>query len=343
MKHEAMFYKKLEDGSVHCHLCSHYCRIAPGETGFCKVRENEYGELYTHAYGETVARHVDPIEKKPLYHFLPGTLSYSIATAGCNFHCPFCQNWLISQITPERNAVGDGRPFPPADVSAEAALHGCASIAYTYTEPAIFFEYARDIALPARDKGIKNVFVTNGYMTRRALDDAASWLDAANVDLKAWSDLYYREVCKGRLEPVLDTIRHLKRLGIWVEVTTLVIPGDNDADEDLEGIAGFIAGVGVEIPWHISRFHPGYQFGDHKSTPMETLEKAARIGRDAGLKYVYIGNVSGENVTQCPGCRKPVVQRSMMGLSSVNIEDGKCRHCGALIDGVWIAEARIRP
>lgn len=338
MKREAMFYKKLEDGSVRCRLCSHHCKIENGETGFCKVRENQNGMLVTNAYGETIARNVDPIEKKPLYHFLPGTLSYSIATAGCNFRCAFCQNWQISQITSESSRVGDGRPFPPEDVAAEAERQGCASIAYTYTEPTIFFEYARDTALLARERGIKNVFVTNGFMTRPALDDAANWLDAANVDLKAWSDDYYQEVCKGRLKPVLDTIGYMKRLGIWVEVTTLVIPGDNDADEDLQGIAGFIAGVGTEIPWHISRFNPDYQFGDHESTPIETLEKAERLGREAGLKYVYMGNVARERDTRCPECGKPVVQRSMMGVRAVNIDQGKCRYCGAIVDGVWISE-----
>jgi pyruvate formate lyase activating enzyme len=291
--------------------------------------------LYTTAFGETIARNVDPIEKKPLYHFLPGTLAFSIATAGCNFHCSFCQNWQISQAASERGVAGDGRPFPPAQVVAEAEQNQCASIAYTYTEPTIFFEYARETALAAREKGIRNVFVTNGYMSRRALEEAAPWLDAANVDLKAWSDDFYQEVCKGRLKPVLDTIRGMKRMGIWVEVTTLVIPGDNDAEADLKGIAGFIAEVGTEIPWHISRFHPDYRFDSHPATPMETLEKAERIGRDAGLKYVYLGNVARERDTRCPNCRQPLVQRTVMGTRVPGIRQGLCRHCGETIEGVW--------
>jgi len=335
MKKEAMLYKKLGDGKVRCNLCAHHCRIEDGDSGFCRVRQNDSGTLYTIAFGETIARSVDPIEKKPLYHFLPGTLSFSIATAGCNFHCGFCQNWQISQAASERGIVGDGRPFSPAQAAAEAEKNQCASIAYTYTEPTIFFEYARETALAAREKGIKNVFVTNGYMSRQALDEAASWLDAANVDLKAWSDDYYREVCKGRLKPVLDTIAAMKRTGIWVEVTTLVIPKDNDAEEDLKGIAGFIAEVGTEIPWHISRFHPDYRFDSHAATPVETLEKAERIGRDAGLKYVYLGNVARERDTLCPACGTPVIRRSMMGVRDVHLNGGVCAHCGAAVDGVW--------
>jgi len=337
MKTEAMLYKKLESGAVRCHLCAHHCKIEVGETGFCRVRVNDDGTLYTLAFGETVARNVDPIEKKPLYHFLPGSLSYSIATAGCNFHCGFCQNWQISQAASERGIVGNGRPFGPEEVTAAAEKHGCASIAYTYTEPTIFFEYARQTALAAKKKGLKNVFVTNGYMTRRALDEAGGWLDAANVDLKAWSDEYYREICSGRLKPVLDSIAYMKQLGIWVEVTTLVIPGENDGDADLKGIAvaAFIAGVNREIPWHISRFHPDYRFGDHSPTPMETLERAERIGREAGLEYVYLGNVGGLMDTPCPACGKPVVQRSMSGVRAMNLDGGNCRHCGAAVAGRW--------
>ena len=335
MKKEAMLYKKLGDGKVRCNLCAHHCRIEDGDSGFCRVRQNDSGTLYTIAFGETIARSVDPIEKKPLYHFLPGTLSFSIATAGCNFHCGFCQNWQISQAASERGVVGDGRPFSPAQVVAEAEKNRCASIAYTYTEPTIFFEYARETALAAREKGIKNVFVTNGYMSRQALDEAASWLDAANVDLKAWQDDFYQDVCKSHLKPVLDTIRTMKRLGIWVEVTTLIIPGENEAEEDLKGIAGFIAEVGTEIPWHISRFHPDYRFDSHTATPVETLEKAERIGRDAGLKYVYLGNVARERDTVCAKCGKPVIQRSMMGVRNVYLKNGACGHCGAPVDGVW--------
>jgi pyruvate formate lyase activating enzyme len=335
MKKEAMLYSRRKSAAVRCHLCSHHCRIADGDRGFCRVRVNEKGTLYTLAYGETVARHVDPIEKKPLYHFQPGTSSYSIATAGCNFHCGFCQNWQISQAAPERGAVGNGRPLSPAQAAAEASRQGCASIAYTYTEPTIFFEYARETALAGSAQGLKNVFVTNGFMTRRALDEAAPWLDAANVDLKAWSDSYYRETCSGRLKPVLEAIAHMKKLGIWLEVTTLVIPGCNDSEDQLKGIATFIADTGREIPWHISRFHPDYRFDSHPPTPRQTLEKAERIGRDAGLKYVYQGNVPAGRDTRCPRCGQTLVRRSMPGVRTQNFENGQCAQCDETIEGRW--------
>ncbi len=335
MKKEAMLYKKIEGGAVRCRLCAHHCRIEEGDLGFCAVRKNEAGTLYTLAYGETVARNVDPIEKKPLYHFLPGTFSYSVATAGCNFRCGFCQNWQISQAALDRGIVGDGRPFAPERAASEARKNGCASISYTYTEPTIFFEYASETALEAKRLGLKNVFVTNGYMTRQALEEASRWLDAANVDLKAFSDEDYREACSGRLKPVLDSIRTMKRLGIWVEVTTLVIPGYNDADDDLKGIAGFIAETGTEIPWHISRFHPDYRYEDRPPTPMQTLEKAERFGHAAGLKYVYLGNVAGEKGTRCPACGETVVERSYMGIRDLKIENGKCAFCQTAVDGIW--------
>ncbi len=335
MKREAMLYKKLEDGVVQCRLCAHYCRIRDGESGLCRVRRNEGGTLYTLAYGETIARNVDPIEKKPLYHFLPGTFSYSIATAGCNFQCGFCQNWQISQAASDRGIIGDGRAFPPEKIASEALEHGCASISYTYTEPTIFFEYARQTALAARTEGLKNVFVTNGYMSRHALEKASAWLDAANVDLKAWSDDYYRDTCRGRLKPVMDTITRMKELGIWVEVTTLVIPGDNDSAEDLAGIAGFIAGVAKEIPWHISRFHPDYRYDRTPPTPMETLRKAERIGHEAGLKYIYLGNVAGDRNTRCPACGETVVERSIGGVGRTRLQNGRCQACGNPVEGIW--------
>jgi pyruvate formate lyase activating enzyme len=335
MKKLAMFVKPLKNKAVSCFLCAHHCKIEPGESGFCRVRVNEDGTLYTLAYGETVARNVDPVEKKPLYHFLPDTLSYSIATAGCNFHCGFCQNWQISQAAVDRGRIGDGRPFPAEGVVAAAQASGCASIAYTYTEPTIFFEYAREIALAAHARGLKNVFVTNGFMTRRALEEAAHWLDAANVDLKSWSDRDYRETCRGRLKPVQDTIRGMKELGIWVEVTTLIIPGHNDSEDDLAGIAGFLAGVGPEIPWHISRFHPDYLFDSTPPTPLATLETAEQIGRAAGLHFVYPGNVPLARDTLCPGCGATAIARSWGGVQRNHLKDGKCPSCGARVTGVW--------
>ncbi|NQT95852.1 MAG: AmmeMemoRadiSam system radical SAM enzyme, partial [Candidatus Omnitrophica bacterium] len=250
MKKEAMLYKKLQGEAVECYLCNHRCRLLESKYGFCGVRQNIGGTLYTHVYANIVANHVDPIEKKPLYHFLPGTSTYSIATIGCNFRCGFCQNWQISQLSTKDAGTGEYE-LKPEEVVKEAQKSGCKSIAYTYTEPTIFFEYALDTARLAKEKGLYNIFVTNGYMTKEALDCINPFLDAANIDLKFFNDQTYKKICQGRLEPVLESIRHMKKLGIWIEVTTLIVPGLNDSEEELKGMAGFIADTGVEIPWHI--------------------------------------------------------------------------------------------
>ena len=337
MKKEAMFYKKLPDAkAVRCGLCSQVCKIETDEFGFCGVRQNLDGVLYTHVYGVTIARHVDPIEKKPLYHFLPGSRAFSIGTVGCNFHCGFCQNWQISQTTGGRMTEADwGQPMPPDEVVAATLKSGCKSIAYTYTEPTIFFEYAYDTAMLARENGIRNVFVSNGYMTAQAIDVVVPYLDAANIDLKAWSDDYYRNNCQGRLKPVLNSIRQLKAHGIWVEITTLLIPGENDTDEQLHGIAEFIAEVDPHMPWHISAFHPTYKFTDRPFTPLESLEKARKIGLEKGLHYVYLGNVAVANNTMCPECGEAVILRPGHLAEAVNLEDGKCMQCKTAINGVW--------
>ncbi|MFP4108287.1 MAG: AmmeMemoRadiSam system radical SAM enzyme [Desulfonatronovibrio sp.] len=333
MKREAMFYTGLKNGAVRCDLCAHHCVIQDQDYGFCTVRQNISGTLYSHVFGETIARNIDPIEKKPLYHFLPGTASFSIGTPGCNFKCGFCQNWQISQAGQKSASLGSR--LLPDEVVQEALINNCASIAYTYTEPTIFFEYAYETAKLAREEGIKNVFVTNGYITPKALDVVAPYLDAANVDLKAWDNDYYKEHCKARLKPVLTTIRHLKELSIWQELTTLIIPGENDTDEQLNGIAEFIAGVSTDIPWHISAFHPTYEFMDRQSTPVKTLQKAEKIGKNHGLQYVYQGNVPAENSTHCPGCGEQVVTRNYMGIRRINITDNKCPSCNAQIAGIW--------
>ncbi len=335
MKKEAMLYQKKENGAVHCKLCAHFCKIEDTEKGVCGVRYNLGGTLYTMTYGRTIARHIDPIEKKPLYHFLPGSRSYSMAAAGCNFRCDFCQNWEISQIKGDAEPGLPGHPLTPEEIVNEATENRCESISYTYTEPTIFFEYAYDTAKLAKKADLKNVFVTNGYMTRDALDTIAPYLDAANVDLKAWQDDYYKGHCQARVKPVLQTIRHMKELNIWVEVTTLVIPEENDSREDLEAIAGFISEVGNDIPWHISRFHPDYRFTNRPATPVETLRMAREIGKNAGLRYVYLGNVAGDNNTYCPQCAKPVVRRPVGIAGEINMRDGKCVSCGGAIEGVW--------
>jgi pyruvate formate lyase activating enzyme len=336
MYKEAMLYETLESNDVHCFLCNHHCRIKDGDTGFCKVRKNIGGKLNTLAYGKVVAANSDPIEKKPLYHFLPGSLSFSIATMGCNFHCGFCQNWQISQIEEEGVSELPGRSFSPKQIVEEAQKAGCKSIAYTYTEPTIFFEYAYDTAMLAKEAGLANIFVTNGFMTKQALETISDHLDACNVDLKSFNNEFYKSVCQGRLKPVLDSIRTMKELGIWVEVTTLIIPEQNDSDEELRNIAGFIAGVSIDIPWHISRFHPGYQYNDTYPTPAETLRKAYTMGKEAGLHFVYIGNLPGEEKdTACPHCQHTLIHRSGFVTLENRIRNSRCPECGEIVPGIF--------
>jgi len=335
MKKEAMLYERLEDRQVHCYLCAHQCHIKESGFGVCGVRQNIDGTLYTHAYGQVVAAHIDPIEKKPLFHFLPGSMSYSIATIGCNFQCGFCQNWQISQARYKDGSSLPGPELSPEQVIEEARKHHCQSISYTYTEPTIFFEYAYDTAKLARKAGLYNIFVTNGYMTAQAIDTIHPYLDAANVDLKSFSDDSYKKNCKARLHPVLDSITYMKKLNIWVEITTLVIPGENDSDEELSQIADFIARLDKDIPWHISRFHPDYQFTDHMATPVETLRKAQQIGRKNGLRYIYLGNALEGYDTRCPKCNALVVKRMYMGTEKLELKHGACPACGTEIKGVW--------
>lgn len=334
MKKEAMLYEKTGNNNVRCFLCAHRCAIADSKYGICGVRKNESGTLYTHVYGEVIASHVDPIEKKPLYHFFPGSLSYSIATMGCNFRCGFCQNWQISQLT-ARDGTRAGYELKPEEVVREAKKSGCRSVSYTYTEPTIFFEYACDTAKIAKDEGLYNTFVTNGFMTAEALDTIRPYLDAANVDLKSFRDDFYKKNCKGRLQPVLDSIAYMKKLSIWVEVTTLIIPGENDSAGELEDIARFIAGVDKDIPWHISRFHPDYRFMDFAPTPQETLKTAKEIGQRCGLNYIYLGNITEGGDTLCHNCKKPLIERGYFSPEKMRIKNGKCPSCLSRIPGVW--------
>ena len=332
---EAMLWEKGEKGKVHCLLCAHSCKIEDDSYGFCGMRQNRGGVLYTYAYGSVIANHVDPIEKKPLYHFLPGTSAYSIATIGCNFRCTFCQNWTISQLS-ARSEDMEGYEMKPEEIVREAERNWCRSISYTYTEPTVFFEYAYDTARIAKKKGIANTFVTNGYMTKQAIEEIKPYLDAANIDLKFFSDKSYSKICGGKLQPVLDSIRNMKDAGIWVEVTTLIVPGENDSEKELRGIAKFLAETGKDIPWHISRFHPDYKYTSSYPTPIETIKRAKEIGKEEGLKYIYIGNVPTQGETVCPGCGKVMIERS--GFTAEVLEDfdqGKCASCGTLIEGVW--------
>ena len=335
---EAYLYAPLADNKVKCNLCSHRCVIKDDRRGLCSVRENQAGKLHTLVYGKVIARHVDPIEKKPLFHFLPGTLSYSIATAGCNFRCKFCQNADIAQMPADHKGMIMGDTVTPEEMVDAAARAGCRSISYTYTEPTVFFELAYDTARIAHARGIRNVFVTNGYMTAEALEMINPYLDAANVDLKAFTEKYYKDLCGARLKHVQKNLKRMKDYGIFVEITTLIVPGLNDDSTELQQLAGFIADdLGPDTPWHISRFHPTYKLTDRPPTPVKTLTKAREIGLQAGLKYVYTGNVpgnTGEN-TFCPGCGEMVIERWGFQVGAMRIKDGRCTSCGARIEGVW--------
>jgi len=332
----AMLWKGLDGQKASCYLCNHRCVVAPGKFGICGVRQNLGGKLETLVYGEAIAAHVDPIEKKPLYHFLPGSTSLSIATVGCNFRCSFCQNWQISQASKKNGSGRGGFELMPEDVVREAKKHGCRSISYTYTEPTIFFEYAFDTAKIAKNQGLLNNFVTNGYMTAEALEMIVGSLDAANVDLKAFKDETYKKICGARLEPVLESIKTMRRLGIWVEVTTLIVPGLNDDAEELRGIARFLSSVDPNIPWHISRFHPDYEYTEAPATPAKTLQKAAAIGREEGLRYIYIGNILGEaEDTHCPSCRTPLILRRGFWVKENRLNGSNCPNCGTVIAGIF--------
>jgi pyruvate formate lyase activating enzyme len=348
MRHEAILWEPLEQGgershwSVRCNLCSHRCVIPPGKLGACCVRENVDGHLYTLVYDRTISQNVDPIEKKPFFHFLPGSKAFSIATPGCNFRCAFCQNWEISQMPREGALMG--APMKPAQIAEAAKRHGCATVAYTYTEPTIFAEYALDCAKEAKALGLKNVFVSNGYMTpelidRMAGEGSAPLIDAINVDLKAGRGEFYRKISGAGLKPVLKNLKLLRQHGIWLEVTTLVIPGLNDSHEELRWVAEYLRDeVGADTPWHISRFFPQYEMAGTPPTPAHVLQRAYEIGSEAGLQYVYVGNLPGNQTesTFCPGCGKMVIERIGYRLGKRHLAGGKCASCGSQIAGVEI-------
>jgi len=334
---EAMFYKKLEEEKVRCNLCPHFCQIANGKRGICRVRENREGILYSLVYEKVVSSAIDPIEKKPLYHFYPGSNAFSLATAGCNFRCLNCQNNSISQLPRERKEI-PGEELSPQSIVLQAKRYNCPIIAYTYTEPTIFFEYAYDTSKLAQKEGIKNVFVTNGYISEEALRKISPYLDAANVDLKSFSEDFYKKICGGHLAPVLNTLKLMKKLGIWLEVTTLIIPTLNDSEKELKKIAEFIVNLGKEVPWHLSRFYPTYRLNKLPPTPLELIYRGREIGLRAGLRYVYTGNIpgdKGEN-TYCYRCGKLLIQRYGYRIEKFDIEEGRCKYCQTEIDGVGI-------
>jgi len=333
---EAMLYSPLEGGKVQCYLCNHRCTISLSKRGICGVRENREGKLYTLVYGHAISLNVDPIEKKPLFHLFPGSSSFSIATVGCNFRCLQCQNHEISQM-PVNEGRFDGSVVPPSKIVSLAKEYRCRSISYTYTEPTIYFEYAYEAAAMASKEGIKNIFVTNGYMTEEALRMIQPYLEGANVDLKSFQDKFYKEVCGAKLKPVLENLKLMRQLGIWVEITTLVIPTLNDSDKEFEEIAQFIVSLGREVPWHISAFYPTYKMLNLPRTPVSTLHRAREIGMKAGLLYVYCGNIHGKEGedTFCPHCGQKVIERVGFRVVKNEVVKGECRHCHTKIDGVW--------
>ena len=337
MLHEALLYDELDDKQVQCNLCAHRCNIREDNFGICRVRENRNGKLYTHVYGNLISQNVDPIEKKPLYHFNPGTKAFSIATPGCNFRCPWCQNWQISQM-PRIMKMPEQDRVMPEEVIAKALRSNCESIAYTYSEPTIFFEYSLDTAKLAKDAGLQNVYVTNGFMTPEMLELFAPYLDAANVDIKAFQDEPYRKLMGGRLEPVLESCRQMKSLGIWLEVTTLIVPGVNDDTQELKELASFIyEDLGPETPWHLSRFFPQYKMKDRFPTDENLLYQTKEMGKEIGLDYVYIGNVFGDNNSYCNNCGHKLIARSGYSTKVTGLNgDGRCTNCGTLFYGVGI-------
>lgn len=332
---EAALYIRLHNSRLRCDLCAHRCCIADGRMGACRVRKNINGTLYTMTYGRVVSQNADPVEKKPLYHFYPGSKAYSIATPGCNFRCRWCQNWQIAQMPREMQTILGGE-YAPDEIVEAARAAGCQSIAYTYTEPTVFFEFTYDIARCARDASLHNIYVTNGFMTREMLELLWPYLDAANVDLKAFRESTYRRFMGAHLQPVLDSMIAMKKFGIWLEVTTLLIPGINDHPEELRDIANFIAyELDTETPWHISRFYPAYRMIDRQATPAETLNFARQIGLESGLKYVYIGNFhSGDyEDTHCPSCQSELIRRRGYSIQANKVTEGRCPDCGSVIAG----------
>jgi pyruvate formate lyase activating enzyme len=340
--HQAILFDQLEGNQVRCRLCAHGCLIKDGKRGICQVRQNQGGVLYSLVYGRPIAANPDPIEKKPLFHFLPGTSSFSIATLGCNFQCAFCQNWNISQHPRLYDAQPDQEPEVPADaIVRQARASGCASISYTYTEPTIYFEYARDCMALAVEQGLKNAFVTNGFESADCVEACRGLLHAANVDLKAMTDHFYKEECKGRLQPVLDTLGRLYAAGIWLEVTTLLIPGKNDDPGELRELAGFIKNeLSPLVPWHVSAYTPRFKYETSGigPTPPKAVEAALNIGREAGLAYVYAGNLppghDAEN-TLCHQCGARLITRRGFRVTENRLNQGNCPECGASQAGVW--------
>ena len=364
----ALYYETMPDRFVRCTLCPHDCKIAPDHRGVCGVRINRGGQLFTRVGDRIVSAEIDPIEKKPLFHFLPGSTAYSIATVGCNLRCRFCQNWTISQWPKLKESVdqGDEPPSPigehpadewcteteppearwgigttvvPSELVSQANHAGCRTVAYTYTEPTIFYELALTTARLASAAGLGNIFVTNGYISLDPLREIAPYLGAANIDLKSFRDSYYKKLCGARLEPVLAAIREYRKLGVWIELTTLLIPGLNDETAELRDIARFIkAELGEDVPWHISRFFPAYKMEHWQETSIRSLLRAREIGQEEGVRYVYLGNVPQEEEAEhtiCPGCGTIVIRRWGFTVAENRLQAGRCPDCNRFVAGRW--------
>jgi len=325
------FYVHTSKG-IKCLVCRHYCQLAEGQTGICGVNKNENGKLINLVYGKVAALNTDPIEKKPLYHFYPSSSALSIGTAGCNMQCPFCQNWEISQISNMPKAV----KITPQEIIQLALQKNCSSIAYTYNEPTVFYPFARDIAVLAKEHNIKNIFVSNGMESPITIEDMTGIIDAFNIDLKSFDPGYYRRVLKGDLNGVLDTLKLIRNHGFWLEVTTLIVPDENDSDNSLKSIANFITNeLGNDTPWHISAFYPHYKMTYKNRTPAQSIQRAFDIGKASGLKYIYKGNVAEEGITYCPNCGKELIVRNGYFVTKNVIQQGACPYCNTKINGIW--------
>jgi pyruvate formate lyase activating enzyme len=334
---EAKFYQKLPNKKIKCKLCPRECTVGDRERGYCGVRENHGGTYYTLVHSRVCAAHIDPIEKKPLFHYLPGTLAFSLATAGCNVNCKFCQNWDISQVRPEQVPADYA---PPKLVAELAKQHSCPTIAYTYSEPVVFSEYLMDAADAGHEAGIRSVVVSNGYMQEESLKTAYGKMDAVKIDLKAFTESYYKEVVVGELKPVLDSLVTLRKMNKWTEIVYLVVPTLNDSDAEFGGLARWIKrNLGVDVPVHFTQFHPEYLLKNLPITPVPTLERAKAIADAEGLHYVYIGNVPGHPAqnTYCPKCHRMLVERVGFTASRMLIRKGSCPFCQQPIPGVWHA------
>ena len=340
MSAPAWLSKQLDDGRVLCEACNQHCKLSEGEYGVCGIRKIEKGQLQLLTYGLAAAVNVDPVEKKPMFHFLPKSRAFSVGTVGCNFSCKFCQNADISQFPKEHNHRVTGQPLAPEQIVTLAKEYNCDSVAYTYNEPVVFFEYTYDTAKLAHEAGLKNIYVTSGFETHKAIDTLLPYLDGMNIDIKAFTEAFYRDICGAKLKPVLDTVKYAHDKGIWIEVTTLLIPGKNDSDEEIRNIARFLADLDPNIPWHVSGFYPMYKMLDVPPTPPSTLIRAYNIGKEEGLNFVYIGNYDDEDreSTYCPSCGFKVIERSGHIGQFVQdhlTEEGNCPKCGTHIPGVW--------